>query len=168
MVEYRTSAQAVFDIKYHLVWITKYRYKILRGRIAERARLQLRQICQARETVINTRCGGSRSDPHAGVGAAGYGASQVGAVSERAVIAEAPTRNSGTAQSATGGSTCGRGGEETIKKYIENHNWDEKDQGFKSTEPNRALSRLLAESPSGGFSRNPDFQSELNSTGFSR
>ena len=109
MVEYRTSAQAVFDIKYHLVWITKYRYKILRGRIAERARLQLRQICQARETVINTRCGGSRSDPHAGVGAAGYGASQVGAVSERAVIAEAPTRNSGTAQSATGGSTCGRG-----------------------------------------------------------
>ena len=52
MVEYRTSAQAVFDIKYHLVWITKYRYKILRGRIAERARDLLRQICQAREAVI--------------------------------------------------------------------------------------------------------------------
>ena len=38
MVEYRRSAHAVFDIKYHLVWITKYRYKILRGRVAERAR----------------------------------------------------------------------------------------------------------------------------------
>jgi hypothetical protein len=30
----------------------------------------------------HTRCGGTESDPHAGVGAAGHGASQVGAVSE--------------------------------------------------------------------------------------
>ena len=52
MVEYRTSAQAVFDIKYHFVWITKHRYKILRGRISERARDLLRQIRQAREAVI--------------------------------------------------------------------------------------------------------------------
>ena len=52
MAEYRTSAHAVFDIKYHVVWITKYRYKILRGRVAERARDPLRQICQAREAVI--------------------------------------------------------------------------------------------------------------------
>jgi REP element-mobilizing transposase RayT len=42
----------VFDIKYHVVWITKYRYKILRGRVAERARDLLRQICQARDVVI--------------------------------------------------------------------------------------------------------------------
>ena len=52
MGEYRTSAHAVFDIKYHIVWITKYRYKILRGRVAERARDLLRQICQSREVVI--------------------------------------------------------------------------------------------------------------------
>ena len=52
MVEYRTSAEAVFDTKWHLVWITKYRHKILRGRVAERARDLLRQICQAREVVI--------------------------------------------------------------------------------------------------------------------
>ena len=52
MVEYRTSAHAVFDIKYHFVWITKYRYKILRGRVAERARDLLRQICQSRGVVI--------------------------------------------------------------------------------------------------------------------
>ena len=32
MAEYRHSAHAVFDLKYHLVWCTKYRYKILRGR----------------------------------------------------------------------------------------------------------------------------------------
>ena len=38
MAEYRHSAHAVFDLKYHLIWRTKYRYKILRGRVAERAR----------------------------------------------------------------------------------------------------------------------------------
>jgi putative transposase len=52
MGEYRISAHAVFDIKYHIVWITKYRCKILRGRVAERARDLLRQICQSREVVI--------------------------------------------------------------------------------------------------------------------
>ena len=35
-----------------MIWITKYRYKILRGRIAERARDLIRQICQGREVVI--------------------------------------------------------------------------------------------------------------------
>jgi len=54
MAEYRTSAHAVFDIKYHVVWITKYGCKILRGRVAERARDLLRQICQAREVVIGS------------------------------------------------------------------------------------------------------------------
>jgi putative transposase len=34
------------------MWITKYRYKILRGRIAERARDLIRQIYQSREVVI--------------------------------------------------------------------------------------------------------------------
>jgi putative transposase len=42
----------VWDIKYHLVWITKYRYKVLRGEIAERARDLLREICAAREVRI--------------------------------------------------------------------------------------------------------------------
>jgi putative transposase len=32
MAEYRTSGHAIWDIQYHLVWITKYRYKMLRGR----------------------------------------------------------------------------------------------------------------------------------------
>ena len=52
MAEYRHSAHAVFDLKYHLVWCTKYRYKILRGRVAERARDLIRQICQGREVTI--------------------------------------------------------------------------------------------------------------------
>ena len=35
-----------------MIWCTKYRYKILRGRLAERARDLIRQICQARDVVI--------------------------------------------------------------------------------------------------------------------
>ena len=48
MAEYRHSAHAVFDLKYHMIWCTKYRYKILRGRVAERARDLIRQICARR------------------------------------------------------------------------------------------------------------------------
>ena len=42
----------MWDIKYHGVWITRYRYKVLRGEVAERARELLRQICAAREVRI--------------------------------------------------------------------------------------------------------------------
>ncbi len=52
MAEYRTNAHLVWDIKYHVVWITKYRYKMLRGEVAERARDLIRQICEAREVRI--------------------------------------------------------------------------------------------------------------------
>jgi putative transposase len=50
--EYHHSPHAVWDIKYHLVWITKYRYNVLRGEVAERARDLLREICAAREVRI--------------------------------------------------------------------------------------------------------------------
>ncbi|MHB1700179.1 MAG: transposase, partial [Acidobacteriaceae bacterium] len=39
-------------MKYHVAWITKYRYKVLRGEIAVRTRDLLRQICEGREVVI--------------------------------------------------------------------------------------------------------------------
>jgi len=52
MGEYRHSAHATFDLKYHVIWITKYRYKILRGRVAERARDLIREVCQTRDVVI--------------------------------------------------------------------------------------------------------------------
>jgi putative transposase len=61
MAEYRHSAQATFDLKYHVIWITKYRYKILRGRMAERARDLIRQVCQARDVAI---IGGAVSPEH--------------------------------------------------------------------------------------------------------
>lgn len=52
MAEYRKGAHTVHDIKYHFVWVTKYRYQVLRGEVAERARDLIRQVCMAREITI--------------------------------------------------------------------------------------------------------------------
>ena len=50
--EYRKGSHTVYDIKYHLVWVTKYRHKVLSGEIALRAREVIRQVCMAREIKI--------------------------------------------------------------------------------------------------------------------
>ena len=41
----RKSSHVNYEIEYHIVWTTKYRYRILRGRIAERCREIIRQSC---------------------------------------------------------------------------------------------------------------------------
>lgn len=43
--EYRKSSHSVFSIQIHLSWITKYRYKILKGEIGQRAKDLIRRIC---------------------------------------------------------------------------------------------------------------------------
>ena len=43
--EYRKSSHSTFSIQLHLCWITKYRYKILQGQIAHRAKELIRRIC---------------------------------------------------------------------------------------------------------------------------
>lgn len=52
MAEYRKGGHAVYDIKYHFVWITKYRYKVLKGAVAVRARDLLKQGCEAKGLAI--------------------------------------------------------------------------------------------------------------------
>ena len=47
MTEYLHGVHTVQDIKYHIVWITKYRYKILAGKIAKRTRELLIQGCKS-------------------------------------------------------------------------------------------------------------------------
>ena len=46
------GSHTVYDIQYHIVWTTKYRYKVLQGKIAERLRELLRQGCEARKITI--------------------------------------------------------------------------------------------------------------------
>ena len=40
------------DIEYHIVWTTKYRYPVLKGKIAERTRYLIRQGCNSRSVTI--------------------------------------------------------------------------------------------------------------------
>ena len=48
----RTSGHTVSDLTVHIVWATKYRYKVLSGDIQKRCREILRQICEAEDIVI--------------------------------------------------------------------------------------------------------------------
>jgi putative transposase len=52
MEHYRRTAHTRFDIKYHLVWITKYRKKILKGDVGLRVRQIVRTICAELEVEI--------------------------------------------------------------------------------------------------------------------
>src|SRR6266700_2368734 len=46
MSDYRHGSHTTFSIHLHIVWITKYRHKVLRGEVAERVRAIVREECQ--------------------------------------------------------------------------------------------------------------------------
>lgn len=48
----RKSSHVQYDIQYHLVWTTKYRYRVLNGKIAERTRELIRQSCNSMNVDI--------------------------------------------------------------------------------------------------------------------
>ena len=52
MQNYKSGSHTRYDIKYHIVWITKYRKPIMEGAVAERLRELIRQICQQNEVTI--------------------------------------------------------------------------------------------------------------------
>lgn len=52
MKHYRKTPYCTYDIKYHLVWITKYRKPVITGKIAIRTRELIRIICQSNEVEI--------------------------------------------------------------------------------------------------------------------
>ena len=49
---YRHTAHATYDIKYHLVWITKYRKMVMRGKIGSRIRELIRMVCKNNDVEI--------------------------------------------------------------------------------------------------------------------
>ena len=51
-MEYRSGSHSKYDLKIHLVWVTKYRKPILKGEIADRIRHLVREICNANEVII--------------------------------------------------------------------------------------------------------------------
>jgi hypothetical protein len=46
-MEYQHGSHSVYDIKYHLVWVTKYRYHVLKGEVA----------CSDTSPCVPDRCG---------------------------------------------------------------------------------------------------------------
>jgi len=52
MENYRKTSHSVYDLKYHIVWTTKYRKPVMVGMIAERLREILRLVCANNEVEI--------------------------------------------------------------------------------------------------------------------
>ena len=51
-MEYRYGSHTIYNIEYHFVWVTKYRYKVLTGELGGRVRDLVRQSCEAFERRI--------------------------------------------------------------------------------------------------------------------
>ena len=52
MKKYKKGSHTVHELKVHLIWVTKYRYKALTRSVAERIRDILRQICDSNDIEI--------------------------------------------------------------------------------------------------------------------
>lgn len=58
---YRRGSHSIYDLKYHLIWCTKYRYRVLTGEVGNRVREIIREICAANYIDILS---GSMSPDH--------------------------------------------------------------------------------------------------------
>ena len=145
-MDYRYGSHTVYQIEYHFVWVTKYRYKVLSGEVAVRVRELVRQTCEAFEIRI-VRGVVSADHVHILMSAPPEMApSEImrrikGRTASR-LFEEFPhmkKRYWGRHIWARGYfcATVGVVDEETIKHYIESQRWDEDDQGFKITAPTK-------------------------------
>jgi putative transposase len=53
-MRYTSGSHTVFHHRSHIVWITKYRYKVLEGALRERIRTIIRQVCKELDVQIVT------------------------------------------------------------------------------------------------------------------
>ena len=51
-MDYRYGSHTVYNIEYHFVWVTKYRYQALNGDVSLRVRELVRQTCETFEIKI--------------------------------------------------------------------------------------------------------------------
>lgn len=58
---YKKAAHTTYDLKYHVIWCTKYRYRVLLGEVGVRCRDLIREICAANYIDIVS---GSMSPDH--------------------------------------------------------------------------------------------------------
>jgi REP element-mobilizing transposase RayT len=53
MEAYKRGSHTVWDCKYHVVWVTKYRHPVLGGDVGQRCRELLRETARAYEIMIH-------------------------------------------------------------------------------------------------------------------
>src|SRR5271169_6803678 len=53
MQDAKPGSHTIWDCKYHIVWITKYRFPVLGGDVGQRARELLREIARSHEMTIH-------------------------------------------------------------------------------------------------------------------
>ena len=51
-MSYRKGSHTVYDLKYHIVWITKYRKPVVRGEVGKQVREAIRQTCATLDVYI--------------------------------------------------------------------------------------------------------------------
>ena len=109
MEDYKKGAHTVWDCKYHLVWVTKYRYRVLGGDVGQRCRELIRETARAHEMVITRRqceprpCAFADVSPAAPVGQPG------GAIPERAKFTQTSERVSNAEETLLGPALVGAG-----------------------------------------------------------
>ena len=109
MESYKHGGHTVWDCKYHLVWVTKYRYPVLGGDVGNRCRELRRETARAHEMVVHTGainpgpCAYAAVDPAEPVNKPG------GAIPEGAQLAQAAERVRDTAQTLLGPTLMGQG-----------------------------------------------------------
>ena len=52
MVENRRNSHTITRLTVHIVWVTKYRYPVLKGEIQKRCRVLIIQICDSEDIKI--------------------------------------------------------------------------------------------------------------------
>ncbi len=148
MAKYHHAAHNVHDLKYHIVWVTKYRYQVLKGAVGLRTRDLIREICMAREVTIVR---GSVSPDHVHILV-----SAPPKLAPSKIVQYVKGRSSRKLQEEFGElkrrywgqhlwargyfcATVGAVDEETIKRYIEDQRWeDDGGDGFKVVGPPEA------------------------------
>jgi putative transposase len=135
MQDAKPGSHTIWDCKYHIVWITKYRFPVLGGDVGQRARELLREISRAHEMTIYA--GAINRDhvhmlisipPHLSV-------SQGGAVSQRQEFSQTAVGVSVASQTVLGSAPLGTGLLGCDERQRDGRGVEEIDRGSKPEVP---------------------------------
>ncbi|MBC2455747.1 IS200/IS605 family transposase [Clostridium beijerinckii] len=137
MDEYNKGSHTIYDIKYHVIWVTKYRYKVLNKPIASRLRELIRQGCEARNiSIVRGSIGKDHVQMLIGCSPNIVPSKVVQYLKERLIQDEFPElkKRYWSQHLLARGYFCvtvGSVTEETIKRYIESQELSDKEDIFK-------------------------------------